>query len=135
MTRRTLATSLEPLADLSALGVRVTSSFAWRPFVNFLPGAAKLTRRTESGLFGNTFHVEPRLAKQFPGMGDAQTVAVIGNAHADVFVKKARKMTVARAREARQPAQTPGFRKICGDGILDAMYRRMDVIAAFQPRG
>src|SRR5262249_58665942 len=95
----------------SALGVRVTSSFAWRPLVNPLPGAAQLTRRTESGLFGNTFHVEPRLAKQLLGIGDAQTVAVFGNAHADVLVKEARKMTVAHAREACERPQTPRLRK------------------------
>jgi hypothetical protein len=35
------------------------------------------------------FHVEARFAKQFLGIGDAQPVAVFGNAHSDVFVKKA----------------------------------------------
>jgi hypothetical protein len=49
----------------------VKSSFAWRRFVDPFPGAAKLTRRTESGLFSDTFHVEPRFAKQFLGVGDA----------------------------------------------------------------
>src|SRR5262249_61723525 len=44
-------------------------------------------------------------------------------------------MTVTRACEAREGTQAPGLRKICGDGILDAMDRRMDVITAFQPRG
>src|SRR5262249_1888177 len=55
----------------SVLGVRVTSNFAWWPSVDPLPRAAKLTRRTESGLFGNTFHVQPRLAQQFVGIRDA----------------------------------------------------------------
>ena len=55
----------------SAIGVRVKSSFAWWRFVDPFPGAAKLTRRAESRLFGDTFHVEPRLAKQFLGIGDA----------------------------------------------------------------
>ena len=50
---------------------RAKSSLTWRRFVDPFPGAAKLTRRTESGLFGDTFHVEPRLAKQFLGVGDA----------------------------------------------------------------
>ena len=123
------------IVAFSASNVDEGSSFAWRPFVNSLPGAAKLSRRTESGLFGNTFHVQPRLAKQLLGIGDAKTVAVFGNAHAHVFVKEAGKMTVARARETCERAQTPGLAKIGGDGILDAMYRRMNVIAAFQPRG
>lgn len=52
-------------------GLLVKSSFAWRRFVDPCPGAAKLTRRTESGLFGDAFHVEPRLAKQFLGVGNA----------------------------------------------------------------
>jgi hypothetical protein len=115
-------------------GLRVKSSFAWRRFVDPLPGPAKLTRRTESGLFGDTFHVEPRLAKQFLGVGDALTVTVFGNGQADVFVKEAGKMALAGARDARERAQVPSLGKVCGDGILNAMYSRMNVIATFQPR-
>ena len=44
-------------------------------------------------------------------------------------------MALAGARHARERAQTPRLGKICGDGILDAMYGRMDVIATFQPGG
>jgi hypothetical protein len=44
-------------------------------------------------------------------------------------------MAVARTRDAREYAQTPTLGKICGDGILNAMYNRMNVIATFQPRG
>jgi hypothetical protein len=113
----------------------VTPSFAWWGFVDPLPDAAKLTRRTESGLFGDTLHVEPRLAKQFLGICDAETVAVFGNAHAYVFVKEARKMALAGTRHARERAQAPRLCKIRGDSVLDAMYSWMDVIATFQPRG
>ena len=52
-----------------------------------------------------------------------------------MFVKEARKMMVAGTRDARERAQTPRLGKICGDGILDAMHSRMNVIATFQPRG
>src|SRR6266576_3432694 len=71
--RKTIPTTLGPVMarGRTDLGLRVKSSFAWWRLVNPFPGAAKLTRRTESGLFGDTFHVEPRLAKQFLGISDA----------------------------------------------------------------
>src|SRR5215467_8316369 len=80
------------------------------------------------------FHVEPRLAKEFLGIGDAQPVAVFGNAHSNVFVKKSRKMPVAGARDAGERPQTPRLAQIGSDDILHAMYRRMNVIAALEPR-
>src|SRR5215831_10412681 len=81
------------------------------------------------------FHVEPRLAKELLGIGHAQTVAVFRNAHSDVFVKESRKMPVAGACDARKRPQTPRFAQIGGDDILHAMYRRMNMIATFQPGG
>src|SRR5215470_16220995 len=44
-------------------------------------------------------------------------------------------MTVAGAHDARERRQAPWLRKVRGDGILHAMYSRMDVVAAFKPRG
>ena len=42
-------------------------------------------------------------------------------------------MALAGARDARERVQIPSLGKVCGDGILNAMYSRMNVIAAFQP--
>src|SRR5215471_7937934 len=44
-------------------------------------------------------------------------------------------MAVAGARDARERPQTPRLGKVRGDGILYAMYSRMNVIAPFQPWG
>ena len=44
-------------------------------------------------------------------------------------------MALAGARDARERAQPPSLGKVRGDGILNAMYSRMDVITTFQPWG
>ena len=45
-------------------------------------------RRAKTRLLGHTLHVEVCLPKQFLRKRNAQTVAVFGDAHANVFVKQ-----------------------------------------------
>ena len=101
--------------------------------MNSFPRAPKLARRAESALFGDALHVEPSLAQQLAGKCDSQAVPIFRNAHAHMFVEQSRKMAATGARQASECPEVPWLRKICGNGILDAMYCGMDVIAPFQP--
>src|SRR5690242_16285770 len=112
----------------------MSTGFPWCVLMNSLPGTAELSRRTETRAFGDIFHVELRLAKQFLCVCDAQPVAVLGDRHADMVVEKTRKVSVARARHAGECAQTPRLGKVCGNRVLHAMHRRVNVVTTFQPR-
>jgi len=111
-------------------GLRVKSSFAWRRMVDPLPGAAKLTRPNRIRIVRR--HVPCRTASReaVPGRG----LRVDGYCIRECPCRRVRERGGKDgARDARERVQIPSLGKVCGDGILNAMYSRMDVIATFQP--
>jgi len=106
---------------------------ARRHIMQVAPDAAQLARGSEAGAFRDTFHVEPRLREKLLRERRAQPVAVVGDVHADMLAEQPRKMARARSRDAREALCRPRLRRVRSDRVLHAMYRRMNVVAPFEP--
>jgi hypothetical protein len=65
---------------------------------------------------------------------DTEAISVVRDVPVCTFMKEARKMAWACARTFCQRLKPPVSRGIAGDGVLRTMKRRMDMVAAFEPR-
>ncbi len=65
---------------------------------------------------------------------DPQTVDVGGDIHACMFIEQTRQVPRAGIGNPGKARQRPIFGRVGDDGVLNAMHRRMQVIAAGEPR-
>jgi hypothetical protein len=93
-----------------------------------------LAARTEARTFSHEFNIQVRLIDQLVSQGDPEPINVVRNVHSGVFMKQPREMAITGTGDARELSQIPALGRLTTDRILNSVHRRVDVIAALQPR-